>query len=174
MFNLSFDKEKHAALGNGSGATSKIPFITLADKTCLLLGWPFYLRLSLLPPRSCLQAVSVMRGAGLRILPAAVKRFGSRMKLVAYNASPPTSLLKQSNHFSGGINLMLPCLATLHRRRSSTTDAFISTLHVYHNSYSRLLGGDIIDDKHLHLAAPQPDSCSPSMVSIQRCAYLRG
>lgn len=46
---------------------------------------------------------------------------------------------------------MLPCLAALHRRRSSTTDAFM--LHVYHNSYSRFLGGgDIIDDKHLHLS----------------------
>ena len=35
-FNLSFDKGKHAASGNG--ATSKIPFITLANKTCLLTG----------------------------------------------------------------------------------------------------------------------------------------
>lgn len=74
MFNLSFDKEKQAASGNGSRATSKIPFITLADKTCLLLGWPFYLRLSLLPSRFCFRAVSVMRGAGLRILLAAITR----------------------------------------------------------------------------------------------------
>ena len=58
---------------------------------------------------------------------------------------------------------MLPRLAALHRRRSSTADAFISTLHVYHISYPGSLGGGDIDDKTTSTsapvtAAPQPDS----------------
>src|ERR1700733_6370018 len=58
---------------------------------------------------------------------------------------------------------MLPRLAALHRRGSSTADAFISTLHLYHISNPGSLGGGDIDDKTTSTsapvtAAPQPDS----------------